>query len=162
MACTLVGGSRWLLACPVSPMRAIARVPLSNPAAALELPVDRGPKVLRFLAPADRRGPGRSGSGSGSGDQGAVFGGACGPAGRLERTVQKLLTPTRARGSGSRTREHARQPGDTPRPRRTQLAGRGSRHGTELGSTEPSRRLSAPGERCLFGETVSLGEGVPR
>ena len=34
MARTLVGESGWLLACPVSPMWAIARVPLSNPGAA--------------------------------------------------------------------------------------------------------------------------------
>ncbi len=37
MARTLVGGSGWLLPAPVSPMWAIARVPLSNPDAALEL-----------------------------------------------------------------------------------------------------------------------------
>ena len=40
--------------------------------------------------------------------------------------------------------------------------GRGSRHGAELGSTELSRRLSAPEERCLSGETVNPGEWVPR
>jgi hypothetical protein len=37
MARTLVGGSGWLLPTPVSPMWAIARVPLSNPDAALDL-----------------------------------------------------------------------------------------------------------------------------
>jgi hypothetical protein len=47
MARTLVGGSGWLLPAPVSPMWAVARVPLSKPAAR-ELPVDRGPKILCF------------------------------------------------------------------------------------------------------------------
>ena len=37
MARTLACGSGWLLPAPVSPMWAIARVPLSNPDAALEL-----------------------------------------------------------------------------------------------------------------------------
>ena len=46
-------------------MWAIARVPLSNLVAALELVVNRGPKYPPF-APADRRWPGRSGSASGS------------------------------------------------------------------------------------------------
>ena len=62
MARTLVGGSGWLLPAPVSPMWAIARVPLSNPDAALELSrLIAAPGTSPF-APADRRWPGRSGA----------------------------------------------------------------------------------------------------
>ena len=72
-------------------MWAIARVPLSNPDAALEISrLIAAPRAAAFRAsrPASARPPP---SASGSGGQGAVFGGASGPAGRLE-TVQKLLT----------------------------------------------------------------------
>ncbi len=41
MARTLVGESGWLLACPVSPMWAIARVPLSNPPRLWSFRIDR-------------------------------------------------------------------------------------------------------------------------
>jgi hypothetical protein len=46
MARTLVGGSGWLLAAPVSPMWAIARVPCQTPPPWNFL--DRGPKILCF------------------------------------------------------------------------------------------------------------------
>src|SRR5215471_10757632 len=35
-------------------------------------------------------------------------------------------------------------------------------HSSGVTGTEPSRRLSAPEERCLLGETMNLGEWVPR
>ncbi len=92
MARTLVGGSGWLLPAPVSPMWAIARVPLSNPAAALELsPVDCGPQELPLVAPADRRWARPAWSSSGGPGVAVVFGGTCGPAGRREG-VQQVCT----------------------------------------------------------------------
>ncbi len=76
MARTLVGESGWFLACPVSPIWAIARVPLSNPDAAQELTrLIAAPEVLRLsrqptgVGPAGaarqrERRPGRRGGGA--------------------------------------------------------------------------------------------------
>jgi len=51
----------------ISPIWAIARVPLSNPPRLRSFCVDCGPHRLPVSAPADRRGHRRSGSASGSG-----------------------------------------------------------------------------------------------
>jgi len=72
MARTLVGGSGWLLPAPVSPMWAIAGVPLSNPGAAPDLSCLLAACGFWLFAPADRRWRRRSGSASGSGGVRAV------------------------------------------------------------------------------------------
>ena len=69
---------------PVSPMWAIARVPLSNPVAALELSRLIAAREPLLFAPADRHWPGRSGSGSVSEGQGAEAAARAAPEGRLE------------------------------------------------------------------------------
>jgi hypothetical protein len=84
---------------PVSPMWAIARVPLSNPAAALELSkVDRGPKFSAFRAsrPALARPPP---SASGSGGLGVASAARAAPWAAL-KTVQKVLTPRGGKADG--------------------------------------------------------------
>ena len=91
MARTLVGGSGWLLPAPVSPIWVIARVPLSNPGAALELSwFIAAPRsfACRASRPALAR-PERSVSVSDG--LGAVAAARAAPRGRLE-TVQKVLT----------------------------------------------------------------------
>ena len=101
MARTLVGGSGWFPARLVSPMWAIARVPLSNPVAALELSkLIAAPRSVAFRAsrPAlarpsrerqrERR-PGRRG------------GGASGPAGRLENRTEISHTHSGPLGIGA-------------------------------------------------------------
>ena len=108
-------------------MRAIARVPLSNLAAARELSrLIAAPKSSAF-APADRRWPGRRGSGSVSDGRGAEAAARAAPGGRLE-TIQKVLTrgprpgprPVRAPSAprqGSREARQVRARGQTSRVR---------------------------------------------
>ena len=93
----------------ISPMRAIARVPLSNPAAALELSaLTAAPKssACRASRPALAR---PEWSASESDGQGAVAAARAAPRGRLE-TVQKVLT--RERGQRGQ-----RGPPSSARPR---------------------------------------------
>ena len=87
-------------------------------------------------------------------------GGASGPAGRLE-TVQKLLTPTRGTTLGDNSGT-TRETTGTPRGQGGGSSPDAARDTARSWAALRSRRLSAPGERCLSGETVDLGEWVPR
>jgi hypothetical protein len=97
MARTLSGDRAGFWPARVSPIWAIARVPLSNPAAAPGAFWWIGGPGFCVFAPADRRWRRRSGSASGSGGVRAELAARAARPGRLE-TVQKVLT----RKSGSR------------------------------------------------------------
>jgi hypothetical protein len=83
----------------MSPMWAAARVPLSNPPRPWWLPGLQAALEPRPFAPADRRQPGRRGSGSGSDGLGAASAARAALWGRLE-TVQKVCTDSGRHGTG--------------------------------------------------------------
>jgi len=125
-------------------MRAIARVPLSNLAAARELSrLIAAPKSSAF-APADRRWPGRRGSGSVSDGRGAEAAARAAPGGRLE-TIQKVLT----RGPRPGPRPVRAPSAPRPRPVRAPSAPRqGSREARQVRARGQTSRVRHPPDKA--------------